>query len=327
VLHVEQTSLSMRPELDSEAKKIVEFWQSKSGLPIQEVPLLEARNSGLITEEITGSIRPLYSIQDASVRARDGHPISIRIYQPTQVKDSAVLVYAHGGGWTLLSIDTCDVFLRELAHQVGCIVVSVGYRLAPEHPFPIPFNDCWDVINWVKGGSLNFIPVKIAVGGDSAGANLAAGLSLKSRDKGDGLIDFQLLLYPACGLDLETSSMQELGPDPRFRLSKEAMTYFWSNYLAGNFDCKDPYAIPHLASSYNSVAAALVVTAAFDPLRDDGERYAAKLDRDGVEVELLVATTLPHGFVFMLGAVPEARRVAEVIFQKLRKAFSKTEHR
>jgi acetyl esterase len=108
---------------------------------------------------------------------------------------------------------------------------------------------------------------------------MAAGLALKSRDRGDGLVDFQLLLYPACGTDLETPSMKELGPDPRFRLSKEAMSYFWNNYLAGNMSSTDPYAIPHLAASYQSVASALVVTAGFDPLKDDGENYAKKLGR------------------------------------------------
>jgi acetyl esterase len=321
VILAERTSLSDHPKLDLNAMKILEFWESKSGQPIQEVPLAQARNSGLITDAITGSPSRLYLVSDTSVIARDGHAIPIRIYQPKQLKSSSVLIYAHGGGWTLLSIDTCDVFLRELALRVGCMVVSVDYRLAPENPYPIPFNDCWDVTTWVKRGGLSFVPKRIAVGGDSAGGNLAAAMSLKSRDDADGIIDFQLLLYPACGTDLDTASMQALGPDPRFRLSKGAMTYFWANYLAGNFACDDPLAIPHLASSYHQVAPALVVTAGFDPLKDDGEGYAAKLDQDGVKVELLIASTLPHGFIFMLGGVPEARRVTEIIFQKLETAF------
>jgi acetyl esterase len=323
MLHIERTSSQNHPDLDADARKVIEFWLSKSTRPIQEVPLHEARNSGLITDEITGPARPLHAVTDTFVQSVDGYNIPIRTYQPTPVKEGPVLIYAHGGGWTLLSIDTCDVFLRELAAEVNCVVVSVGYRLAPEYPYPIPFNDCWDVLTWVASGGLGVLPDRIAVGGDSAGGNMAAGLALKSRDRGDGLVDFQLLLYPACGTDLETPSMKELGPDPRFRLSKEAMSYFWNNYLAGNMSSTDPYAIPHLAASYQSVASALVVTAGFDPLKDDGENYAKKLGSNGVEVELLTATTLPHGFVFTLGIVPESRRVVNIIFRKIKEAFSK----
>ena len=321
MLRTEFTKEDVTLELDPDSRRIVEFWNSQSPRPIQDVPLHEARNSGLLTAEIAGPSRPLAAISDSTVTASDGFEIPIRIYRPT-LEPTPVLVYAHGGGWTLLSIDSCDVFLRELALEVGCTVVSVGYRLSPENPYPTPFNDCWDVLTWVKAGNLGFTPEKIAISGDSAGGNLAAGLSIKSRDLGDGLIDFQLLLYPACGTDLDTPSMQELGPDPRFRLSKGAMSYFWSNYLGGTEDSSDPYAVPHAATSYNSVPPALIVIAGFDPLKDDGRRYAEKLAKDGVSTELLVATTLPHGFVFTLGAVPEARRVVNIIFQKLRSAFN-----
>lgn len=307
-------------ELDPDSKRIVELWNSMSPKPIQEVPLEVARNSGLLTADIAGPSRSLATITNMTISASDGYKIPIRIYRPT-LASAPVVLYAHGGGWTLLSIESCDVFLREMALEAGCIVVSVGYRLSPENPFPIPFNDCWDALTWVSTGSLGFVPERIAVAGDSAGGNLAAGLALKSRDLQDGMVDFQLLLYPACGTDLDTPSMKELGPDPRFRLSKGAMTYFWSNYLSGNLDSRDPYAVPHTAITYESVAPALVVIAGFDPLKDDGRMYAEKLAQDGVDTELLIAVTLPHGFVFTLGAVPEARRVANIIFQKLRSAF------
>lgn len=307
-------------ELDPDSKRIVELWNSMSPKPIQDITLEEARNSGLLTADIAGPSRSLAAITNMTITASDGYEIPIRIYRPALVP-APVVLYAHGGGWTLLSIESCDVFLREMALEVGCIVVSVGYRLSPENPYPIPFNDCWDALTWVRTGNLGFVPERIAVAGDSAGGNLAAGLALKSRDLQDGMIDFQLLLYPACGTDLETQSMKELGPDSRFRLSKGAMTYFWSNYLSGNLDSRDPYAVPHTARTYESVAPALVVIAGFDPLKDDGRMYAEKLAQDGVDTELLIAVTLPHGFVFTLGAVPEARRVVNIIFQKLRSAF------
>ena len=321
MLRTEVTREGANLELDPDSRRVIELWNSLSPRPIQDVPLHEARNSGLLTAEIAGPPRPLEAVLDSTVRAADGFEIPIRIYRPSH-EPTAVVVYMHGGGWTLLSIDSCDVFLRELALAVGCVVISVGYRLSPENPYPTPFNDCWDVLTWVREGGLGYVPIKIAVSGDSAGGNLAAGLSIKSRDLRDGVIDFQLLLYPACGTDLDTPSMQELGPDPRFRLSKGAMRYFWSNYLGGANDSPNTYAIPHNATSYKSVAPALIVIAGFDPLKDDGERYAQKLAMDGVDTELLVATTLPHGFVFTLGAVPEARRVASIIFEKLRTALN-----
>ena len=320
MLRTEVTKEGANLELDLDSRRVLELWNAMSPRPIQEVPLHEARNSGLLTGDIAGPSRPLTTIVDSSMTSTDGFEIPIRIYRPNS-EPSPVLLYAHGGGWTLLSIESCDVFLRELALEVGCTVVSVGYRLSPENPFPIPFDDCWDVLTWVKEGGLGFVPKKIAVSGDSAGGNLAAGMSIKSRDLRDGVIDFQLLLYPACGTDLDTPSMQTLGPDPRFRLSKGAMSYFWSNYLGGELESNNPYAVPHSAISHASVAPALVVIAGFDPLKDDGQRYAEKLARDGVDTELLIATTLPHGFVFTLGAVPEARRVVDIIFAKLRNAF------
>ncbi|MDP1720826.1 MAG: alpha/beta hydrolase [Candidatus Nanopelagicaceae bacterium] len=320
MLRIERTKEGPNLELDPDSKRVVEFWNSQAPRPIQDTPLDEARNSGLLTTDITGPSRPLATIIDSTVTASDGFDIPIRIYRPALVP-APVVLYAHGGGWTLLSIESCDVFLREMALEVGCIVVSVGYRLSPENPYPIPFSDCWDALTWLNDGNLGFVPERIAVSGDSAGGNLAAGLALKSRDLKDGMIDFQLLLYPACGTDLDTPSMIELGPDPRFRLSKGAMGFFWNNYLAGNIESRDPYAVPHTATSYTSVAPALVVVAGFDPLKDDGRMYAEKLAQGGVETELLIAATLPHGFVFTLGAVPEARRVVNIIFEKLRRAL------
>ena len=327
MLRIERTSEVSAPELDSNAKRVLDFWQSKAPRPIQNVPLHEARNSGLITPEITGDSVELHLIEDRTIRGEDGFDIPIRIYRPNADLTGPVLIYAHGGGWTLLSVNSCVVFLRELATQVECFVVSVDYRLSPENPFPIPFNDCWNVLEWVKESGLGFAPSQIAVGGDSAGGNIAAAMSIKSRDMADSSINFQILLYPACSVDLQTSSMRELGPDPRFRLSAGAMNYFWSNYLDGQMDNQNPYAVPSRSKSLAGVAPALIVVAGFDPLRSDGENYAKQLDKDGIQTELLVASTLPHGFVFTLGAVPEARRVTEIIFSKIKEALRQNIYR
>ena len=228
-----------------------------------------------------------------------------------------VIVYAHGGGWTLLSIDSADAFCRRLAVGTGCTVVSVGYRLAPEHPFPAPFEDVWAVVVWAADGGLGWNPPRLAVAGDSAGGNLAAGVALHARDEGGPRIDLQLLLYPATGLDFDTPSIRELGDDSRFRLSAATMRWFWSNYLGGDLTETDQRAVPAAAASFGELAPAVIVTPGFDPLRDDGRRYAELLGAAGVTVDLVEPATLPHGFVMMLGAVPAARKVVDDLVRRV----------
>jgi acetyl esterase len=315
----------MPAQLDADAARLLETWAAAAAGPLELQPVESLRNSGLINPSVTGEPPQLHQVVDAEVATADAPPVPIRIYEPsagTDRRDTPVLVYAHGGGWTLLSIDAADVVCRHLAADTGCVVVSVGYRLAPEHPFPAAFDDTYAVVRWVAGGGLGWRPARLAVGGDSAGGNIAAGIALHARDTGEVHLDLQLLLYPATDVDLATPSNLELGPDPRFRLGDGPLRWFWTNYLGAGFaDVRDQRAVPAAAATLTGVAPAIVVTPGFDPLKDDGRRYAARLRAAGVDVQLVEPETLPHGFAMMLGAVPAGRPVLRDITARVRRAL------
>ena len=295
--------------LDDDAAALLAEWLALTPVPVHEQPLAQSRNSGLVNAEITGPSPVVPSVED-----RDVGGVRVRIYRPDVGAAPPVLVYAHGGGWTLLSIDSSDVICRHLAAGAGCAVVSVDYRLAPEHPFPAAFDDVWAVATWVDGGGLGWVPPSLAIGGDSAGGNIAAGVSTHARDHGGLRVDFQLLLYPALDTSLDTPSMLELGPDLRFRLMPETMRWFWRNYLGESGTSDDPRAVPMAARSKAGLPSTLVVTAGWDPLRDDGARYAEALAAAGTPVEVYEASALPHGFAMMLGRSGAARRAfADVV--------------
>ncbi len=311
----------MTAELDADAAALLAEWAGRSTIAVEDQPLEVSRNSGLINATITGAKRDLWSVTEQDVSLPGCEPVPVRVYRPDDRTDLPVLVYSHGGGWTLLSIESADVICREFALGADCVVVSVGYRLAPEHPFPAAFDDVWNVVRWVADGGVGWRPPRLALSGDSAGGNLSAAVSMHARDTRAMTIDFQLLLYPSTGLDLDTPSMRELGPDPRFRLTPSTMRWFWRNYLGPTMSSDDPRAVPMLDPDCSRLPATLVATAGFDPLRSDGERYAARLAAAGVEVEHLDATTLPHGFAMMLGAVPAARAHFDVLVGRLRDAL------
>lgn len=308
-------------QLDADAARLLEDWAAAAIGPVEAQPLEELRNSGLINDDVTGPAPALWSVFDVNVDRSSGPPVLVRIYRPSP-QTSATIVYAHGGGWTLLSIDAADTLCRHLAAGSGCAVVSVDYRLSPEHPFPAAFDDMFTIARWVAHGGLGWIPVRLGVAGDSAGGNLSAAVALEARDTKEFSVDVQILLYPATALDFDTPSMQALGDDPRFRLSPGTMRWFWSNYLSGDLSVTDQRAVPAAAEDLSGVAPAIVVTPCFDPLSDDGRRYASRLRDAGVDVDLIQPPTLPHGFAMMLGAVPAARTALDDVITKVRRAMN-----
>ncbi|HQZ32877.1 MAG TPA: alpha/beta hydrolase [Ilumatobacteraceae bacterium] len=309
--------------LDTDAAQLLGTWAASAAGPVEDQPVEQLRNSGLINEQVTGIPPQLHQVIDLEVPSDSGPTVPVRVYRPSAA-ELPVIVYAHGGGWTLLSIASADTLCRTLARDTQCVVVSVGYRLAPEHPFPAAFDDMWAATVWVANGGLGFVPPRLAVSGDSAGGNLAAAVALTARDTGEVRVDLQLLLYPATNIDLTTPSMLALGPDPRFRLTHGAMTWFWSNYLgdlAHSPHLTDQRAVPAAAISLAGVATAIVVTPGYDPLKDDGKIYAQRLAMAGVQVDLIEPETLPHGFGMFLGAVPAARTAFEDITTRVRRAM------
>jgi acetyl esterase len=247
--------------------------------------------------------------------------VAIRAYRPAGVAKTDLLpalVYFHGGGWTIGDLDTHDVLCRELANGARCEVFSVEYRLAPEAPFPAAVDDCIAATEFVAGYSNSS---RIAVGGDSAGGNLAAVVALHARDAQGPELCFQLLIYPATDQNLGTESLARNGRD--YLLTLPMMERFRANYLPRPADYADWRASPALAKSHAGLPPAVVLTAGFDPLLDEGRQYAELLARAGVEVTYRDYPDMIHGFILMGGVLETANAAVAECCVCLKKAFEK----
>jgi len=224
--------------------------------------------------------------------------VPVRIYRPAGVGPGPqpALVWFHGGGWMFGSLDSADFICRGIAHHSGCQVVSVDYRLSPENKFPAAVDDCFWVTKWIvdHADDLRVDAEHIAVGGDSCGGNLATVVALRARDDGGPSLAFQLLVVPVTNHHCDTPSYRDYGDG--YLVTRDAMVWFWSHYLEKESDGNSPLASPLRAASLAGLPPAIVITAEFDPLRDDGEEYAARLRADGVEVELVRYDGQIHGF-------------------------------
>jgi acetyl esterase len=248
-------------------------------------------------------------------------PIRLRIYEPKgAARDLGVLVYLHGGGWVTGSLDSHDGVCRALCARAPCVVVAVDYRLAPEHRFPAALDDAWAATAWVAehAASIGGDPSRIAVGGDSAGGTLAAGVAFRARDHGLALA-LQLLVYPVTDHDLERRSYRENGSG--YGLTKDAMRWFWSQYLGPGGDPTDPEAAPLRARDLAGIAPALVLTVEYDPLRDEGDAYAERLRAAGVPVTHRRFDGLIHGVLRMPGTIRRGQELLDACTEALREAF------
>lgn len=250
-----------------------------------------------------------------------GDGLLARVYRPTGDGPFPILVYYHGGGWTMGSLNLADPICRALANSGDCIVVSVAYRQAPEHAYPIPRDDAFRGYLWAMdlARSLGGDPGRIAVGGDSAGANLAAVVCLMARDQGVPMPLHQLLLYPITQFGFDTESYLEFAHARP--LTRAAMKYFWKQYLAQGASAKDPYHSPLLSDDLSGLPPATVLTAELDVLRDDGEQYAAALQEAGVPVFARRYSGVTHNFFMFTNYVSAARDAREDAAEQLRIAF------
>jgi acetyl esterase len=253
--------------------------------------------------------------------------ISIRIYTPVGAGPFGVFVFYHGGGWVIGDLDTHDSECRALCTEAGCIVVSVDYRLAPEHPYPAAADDAFAALRWVgeNAAEIGGDPHRLAVGGDSAGGNLAAVASLLARDAGGPELRFQLLVYPVVDLRYpsEFASRKENEEGPFLTL--EVMEWFERHYFSsgiGDAGRQEPKASPLLALSLAGLPPALVVTAELDPLRDEGEAYAAALTSAGVSTTLHRYDGMPHMFFQLSGISSDARALLAEGAAALKKALA-----
>jgi acetyl esterase len=275
-------------------------------VPLQPPPPEMARVEDLVADAGHGKI-PLRHFRPK------GHPENELV---------PALLYFHGGGWVIGDLDTHDVTCRQLAEASGCAVLSVNYRKAPEHRFPAAIDDAYAIATWLTahGGSLRIDGHRLAVGGDSAGGSLAAALALMARDalassKNAPSFRLQLLIYPATDMTMQHDSLNRFADG--YLLTRDAMAWFIDHYM-GSADKRDPRASPLLASSLKDLPPAYVVTAGFDPLRDEGRAYAERLQASGVKTVHREFETLIHGFVGMRGAVHAAARAMDDMVAGLR---------
>jgi acetyl esterase len=270
--------------------------------PLTELsPQRVRENFAASIDPLFGPLDPVASIEDVQT----GRGLKLRLYRPRHTPDpSPAFVYLHGGGWVVGSIETHDGITRALAARSGCVVVAVEYSLAPEHPFPRGLEDALEATRWVADNaeSLALDPARLAVGGDSSGANLAAVVTQQAR--GSGLeLAAQVLIYPVTDHNFETGSYTELATG--LGLTRDAMRWYWDHYL-GEVDGAIPEASPLRAADLGDLPAALVVTAGYDPLRDEGRAYARRLAEAGVPVEAIEYEGMIHGFLRMPAIIDRA---------------------
>ena len=261
----------------------------------------------------------LARVENFSLPARDGHALPARLYAPSAEKLPALL-YFHGGGFTIGSIATHDILCRQLSHLAGCAVVSLDYRLAPEHRFPTAANDAWDALQWlaVNGAGLGLDTARLAVGGDSAGGTLAAMCAVLAKDAGLPLA-LQLLLYPGCAAHQDTPSHKKFATG--FLLGEAGISWFFDQYVPNRADREDWRFAPLNAPDVEGVAPAWFGLAECDPLVDEGVMYADKLRAAGVAVDLEIYRGVVHEFIKMGRIIPEARHAHADAARALRHAF------
>ena len=312
-------------KLDPNVRRLLEMLQAEGGPAIETLPPGEARRiSSEAHRRFGGVAEPMASVVEAAAGG-----IPVRVYTPENATAPApAVVYFHGGGWVLCSLDTHDVICRAIARRAGAVVVSVDYRLAPEHKFPAAIDDCYAATCWTAANAarLGIDPARIAVAGDSAGGNLATAVCIKARDERGPAVALQALIYPVADLSgFETASYREFAEG--YRLSQAQMQWFRDQYLARPEDARHPYASPLLAEDLRGLPAALVITAECDPLRDEGTAYARRLEDAGVPVEYKCYAGMVHPFFSMSGAIPQAFDAFEQVAGAVRAARAQSSAR
>ena len=260
-------------------------------------------------------------IRGARIEAAEAAGLPAEWIIPDTENNGGVLLYLHGGGYLFGSPRTHRSLVASLARKAHARALVIDYRLAPEHPFPAAPLDCYAVLEWVaaNGAQLGIDGQRIAVGGDSAGGNLSAVVSQMARDRKGPRIALQLLVYPATRMGADTASYRDCGDG--YFLTATAMKWFFDQYLRKPADWDDPLASPLLAKDLSNLPPALVMTAGFDPLRDEGAEYADRLTAAGVPVEYICYRNQIHGFVSMAGAIDEGREFLDRASGALRRAW------
>ncbi len=305
--------MPLAPEIKAFLEK-----QAASGAPaVWEAPLSVIRANTQGRMVTSGPAEPVFEIINRFIPGPTSD-LPIRIYRPTDKPAAPAIVHFHGGGFVLNYLDMYDASMSRLANQSGFTIIGVHYQKAPEHPFPIPFDDCYATLLWVRDHSeeLKIDINSIGVAGDSAGATLASAVALKARDN-DINLKFQVLVYPCNGRKFTTDSYENMATG--YGLTTQAMKWFWEQYLQGTAHDQNPYAVPMVAQDFSGLAPAIVITAEYDPLLSDGEQYAALLHRDKVPVLYKQFDGMIHGFFTNMAVTPTAAVAIDFVADELKK--------
>jgi len=315
----------LSPKLDPNVRLLLQAAQAQGNPPLETLSPVDARKQALADlTALGGTPEPVHSIETIRIPGPLGE-IPIRIYTPDAPAPRPALIFFHGGGWVVCDLDTHDVPCTAIARRAGAVVIAVDYRLAPEHKFPAAVVDSYTATHWVASNAeqLGIDPKRISVGGDSAGGNLAAVLSLKARDENGPAIANQVMVYPVTDLSsFDTPSYHEFAED--HFLTKTEMEWFRDHYLRSLDDARNPQASPLLANDLRGLPPALIITAECDPLRDEAETYGKRLKDAGVPVSYTCYAGMIHPFFSLSGVIPQAfdaiQQVADVVAGARRQA-------
>ena len=301
--------------VDIATAAFLEEMAAAEGKPLHESTPAEARALGPMLAELAGPAPAMVRVEERTIAVSDGE-VQLRVLVPIE-PPRGVFVYYHGGGWVIGSIDESDTVARKLAERTSCAVILVEYRLAPEHRYPTAVDDSYAALEWV-GEQLHEIAgkdVPLIVGGDSAGGNLAAVVALRARDRNGPRIALQVLIYPVTDADFDRPSYTD--PPNQLLLTRDGMIWFWDHYLPDASRRTEPDASPIHATDLAGLPPAVVITAEHDPLRDEGEAYAARLADAGVPVDLRRHAGQLHGF-FTLLMLPGSERGFQQVVKAIR---------
>jgi acetyl esterase/lipase len=307
--------------LDPQARAVLDLVKKVGRPSYDQLSPAEAREQYRETRTALQPEAPEMTVKDLAASSAAG-PIPLRLYRPPGAgAPLPALIYFHGGGWVIGDLETHDVLCRQLAQQAGCVVVAVDYRLAPEHKFPAAVDDCWAATHWIAAhaGELGIAGHRLAVGGDSAGGNLAAVIAVMARDAGNPALAFQLLIYPATDMTRVAPSHAEFADG--YLLTRNLTGWFTAQYMRNADDETDWRASPSRVPSLNGLPPALIMTAGFDPLRDEGETYARRLREAGVTVDYICYGGMIHGFLPLGRALDTATRAVAHAAASLRHAL------
>jgi acetyl esterase len=308
--------------------QVIRDWLEHQHVPnLALLPLREARAAEMRAAiAATGRPENVAEVRELRIPGPAGD-LAARLYQPGGGRSAGagpwpMLLYFFGGGWSLGTLDSCDGACRMLTNLAQCMTLSVAYRLAPEHKFPAAVEDCYAAAAWAAAHSaeLGADPGQLAVGGDSSGGNLAAAVTLLARQRGGPAIMHQLLVYPVTDYHADTASMREI-TEPHF-LHQQAIDSYWDRYLTSPQDGDSPLASPLRAADLTGLPPATIISAEFDPLRDEGQLYADRLQEAGVAADVLQYDGMMHGFFTMVGILDASKLAVIHAAARLRAAFT-----